>query len=135
MKNRITEILGSKYPIIQGAMRLITPGGGTAAAVSRSGAFGIIAASGLDGDRLRAEIWKARSLTDNPFGINIPSLWPWPKKALRNYNRIDIIQTLDHERLAHSLCWNTEDRQEGMKSFVEKPIPCLRENNTIHGAF
>jgi enoyl-[acyl-carrier protein] reductase II len=81
MKNRITEILGSEYPIIQGAMRLITLGD-MAAASSRAGAFGIIAASGLEGDRLRAEIRKARSLTGKPFGINIPIYRPNALEAL-----------------------------------------------------
>ncbi len=42
------------------------------------------------------------------------------KKALQNFTRFDLAQALDHERFAQSLCWNTEDRQEGMKSFVEK---------------
>ena len=81
MKNRVTEILGCEYPILQGAMRLITMGG-MAAAVSRSGAFGIIGASGLEGDRLRAEIRKARSLTPKPFGINIPIYRPNAFEAL-----------------------------------------------------
>lgn len=81
MKNRITEILGTEYPIIQGAMRLITLGE-MAAAVSQSGAFGIIAASGLDGGKLRQEIRKARSLTAKPFGINIPIYRPNAQEAL-----------------------------------------------------
>ena len=81
MRNRVTEILGSEYPIIQGAMRLITLGE-MAAAVSRSGAFGNIAASGLEGDRLRGEIRKARSLTPKPFGINIPVYRPNAFEAL-----------------------------------------------------
>lgn len=81
MKNRVTEILGTEYPIIQGAMRLITLGE-MAAAVSRSGAFGVIGASGLEGDRLRAEIRKARTLTDRPFGINIPIYRPNALEAL-----------------------------------------------------
>jgi len=81
MKNRVTEILGTEYPIIQGAMRLITLGE-MAAAVSRSGAFGVIGASGLEGDRLRAEIRKARTLTDKPFGINIPVYRPNASEAL-----------------------------------------------------
>ena len=81
MKNRITEILGSEYPIIQGAMRLITLGE-MAAAVSRSGAFGLIGASGMEGGRLREEIRKARSLTDKPFGVNIPIYRPNASEAL-----------------------------------------------------
>lgn len=82
MKNRVAEILGSEYPIIQGAMRLITMGE-IAAAVSRSGGFGVIASSGLEGERLRAEIRKARSLTDKPFGINIPIYRPNALEALQ----------------------------------------------------
>jgi len=45
------------------------------------------------------------------------------KKALQNFSRIDLPQALDQERLAQSLCWNSEDREEGMKSFVEKREP------------
>jgi len=81
MKNRVTDILGSEYPILQGAMRLITLGE-MAAAVSRSGAFGIIASSGMEGARLREEIRKTRSITDKPFGINIPIYRPNAAEAL-----------------------------------------------------
>jgi enoyl-[acyl-carrier protein] reductase II len=62
-------------------MRLITLGG-MAAAVSNSGAFGNIGASGLEGDRLRAEIRKAKSLTSKPFGVNIPIYRPNAFEAL-----------------------------------------------------
>lgn len=81
MKNRVVEILGSEVPIIQGAMRLISLGE-MAAAVSRSGGFGVIASSGMEGERLRAEIRKARSLTGRPFGINIPIYRPNALEAL-----------------------------------------------------
>jgi len=81
MKNRVVDILGSEVPIIQGAMRLISLGQ-MAAAVSCSGGFGVIASSGLEGERLRAEIRKARSLTGKPFGINIPIYRPNALEAL-----------------------------------------------------
>ncbi|MBI4831424.1 MAG: nitronate monooxygenase [Candidatus Lindowbacteria bacterium] len=71
MRNRITQILGVKYPFISGPMRQITLGE-MPAAVSNSGGFGQIAASGLSADRLREEIQRARRLTDLPFGVNIP---------------------------------------------------------------
>jgi enoyl-[acyl-carrier protein] reductase II len=74
-KNRVTEILGSSYPIIQGAMRMITLGE-MAAAVSNCGGFGQIAASGLSNDKLRAELIRARELTDRPVGVNIPIYRP-----------------------------------------------------------
>ncbi|HSR10760.1 MAG TPA: enoyl-CoA hydratase/isomerase family protein [Thermodesulfobacteriota bacterium] len=48
------------------------------------------------------------------------------KKALQNYSRIDLPQALDNERLAQSICWNTEDREEGMNSFLEKREPVFK---------
>ncbi len=70
-KNRVTKLLGCKYPIIQGAF------GGfgrsdLAAAVSAAGGFGIITASALrTPEKLRDDIRKARSMTDQPFGVNL----------------------------------------------------------------
>ncbi|MDY6909420.1 MAG: nitronate monooxygenase [Thermodesulfobacteriota bacterium] len=75
MHNRITCILGVKYPLILGAMRRITLGE-MAAAVSNSGGFGQIAASGLSTDQLRAELARALELTSLPVGINIPIYRP-----------------------------------------------------------
>lgn len=70
-KTRVTELLGSKYPIIQGAFG----GFGTsaiAAPVSQAGGFGIITASALRTPAgLREDIRKARSMTDKPFGVNL----------------------------------------------------------------
>jgi NADH:quinone reductase (non-electrogenic) len=68
---RVTQLLGSRYPIIQGAF-----GGfgrsGLAAPVSAAGGFGIITASALrTPERLREDIRKARSVTDAPFGVNL----------------------------------------------------------------
>jgi len=48
------------------------------------------------------------------------------KKALQNYSRIELEQALDYERLAQATCWNTEDREEGMKSFLEKREPIFK---------
>ena len=81
MKNRITALLSCEYPLIQGPMRWITLGE-MAAAVSNSGGFGQIAASGLPGDRLRKELETALKLTDRPIGINIPIYRPNAAEAL-----------------------------------------------------
>ena len=81
MKNRVTEILGTRYPLILGPMRLITLGE-MAAAVSNSGGFGQIGASGASAELLRGEIEKARNLTGSPFGINIPVYRPNAFEAL-----------------------------------------------------
>jgi len=81
MKNRVTEILGTRYPLILGPMRLITLGE-MAAAVSNSGGFGQIGASGASAELLRGEIEKTRNLTGSPFGINIPVYRPNAFEAL-----------------------------------------------------
>ena len=73
--NKVCEILGTKYPIIQGAMAWIAEGD-LASAVSNGGGLGIIAAGGRDADWLRAEIRRTREMTDKPFGVNIMLLAP-----------------------------------------------------------
>ena len=70
MKTRVTEILGIKYPIIQGGLAYLAYGE-LAAAVSNAGGLGQITAATLKtAERLREEIKKTRSLTDEPFGVN-----------------------------------------------------------------
>ena len=71
----INEILGTKYPIIQGGMANIA-NGTFAAACSNAGALGIIATGGLTPDGLRQEIHACRSLTLKPFGVNIMLMHP-----------------------------------------------------------
>ena len=57
----LNEILGTKYPIIQGAMANIATGE-FAAACSNAGGLGIIACGGMTPDILREEIKKCRKL-------------------------------------------------------------------------
>lgn len=66
----VCEILGTEYPVIQGAMARIADCN-LAAAVSNGGGLGIIAAGGQSADWLREEIKKTRKMTDKPFGVNI----------------------------------------------------------------
>ena len=71
----LNEILGTKYPIIQGGMANIATGE-FAAACSNAGALGIIGAGGMNADTLRQNIRRCRELTDKPFGVNIMLLNP-----------------------------------------------------------
>lgn len=77
MKN-ITEILNSKYPLIQGGMANIA-NALLASAVSNAGGFGLIGAGGYDAEWVRQEIRKCRELTDKPFGVNIMLMSPHAK--------------------------------------------------------
>ncbi len=69
-KADICEALGIKYPIIQGAMAWIADSN-LASAVSNAGGLGIIAAGSNTPENIRAEIRRAKELTDKPFGVNI----------------------------------------------------------------
>ena len=70
MKNRVTALLGVKYPIIQAPMGWIARAQ-LAAAVSNAGAMGIIETSSGELDAVREEVKKMRRLTEKPFGVNI----------------------------------------------------------------
>ena len=69
----VCEVLGTEYPIIQGAMARIADAQ-LAAAVSEGGGLGIIASGGETAEWLREQIAKARSLTQKPFGVNLMRL-------------------------------------------------------------
>ena len=75
MKTRITELLKTEYPIIQGAMAWIAEHN-LAAAVSRAGGLGIIAAANAPVDVVREEIRSLKEQTDQPFGVNIMMISP-----------------------------------------------------------
>lgn len=70
IKNRITEMLGVQYPIVQAPMGWIARSQ-LASAVSNAGGLGIIETSSGELDAVREEIKKMRQLTDKPFGVNI----------------------------------------------------------------
>lgn len=70
LKSVICNILGIRYPVIQGGMAWIADAS-LAAAVSEAGGLGLISAVNYGKEAVREEILKARSLTDKPFGVNI----------------------------------------------------------------
>lgn len=71
----INDLLGTKYPIIQGGMANIALGK-FAAAVSNAGGLGLIGSGGYDAARIEKEIYDARQATDKPFGVNLMLLNP-----------------------------------------------------------
>jgi enoyl-[acyl-carrier protein] reductase II len=70
IRNRITDLLGVDYPIIQAPMGWIARAQ-LASAVSNAGGMGIIETSSGRLDEIRGEIKKMRELTSKPFGVNI----------------------------------------------------------------
>ncbi|MGB9665498.1 MAG: NAD(P)H-dependent flavin oxidoreductase, partial [Ignavibacteria bacterium] len=73
MKNRITELFGIEYPIIQAGMVWVS-GYKLAVAVSECGGLGLIGAGSMKPELLREHIKKAKEKTSKPFGVNIPLL-------------------------------------------------------------
>lgn len=73
IKNRITELFGIKYPIVQAGMVWVS-GYKLAVAVSECGGLGLIGAGSMKPDLLREHIQKAKEKTSKPFGVNIPLL-------------------------------------------------------------
>ncbi len=80
-KTRITELLGIRYPLLQGGMAWIT-GWEMAAAVSNAGGLGTIASATMEPEELMSNIAQAREATVNPFAVNIPLRLPSSKKAM-----------------------------------------------------
>jgi enoyl-[acyl-carrier protein] reductase II len=68
--NRVTEMTGTDYPIIQAPMGWIARAQ-LASAVSNAGGLGIIETSSGELDNIKVEVAKMRELTDKPFGMNV----------------------------------------------------------------
>ncbi len=83
MENRICELFGIKYPIIQGGM-VWCSGWRLASAVSREGGLGLIGAGSMHPDNLRDHIKKCReSCGVLPFGVNVPLLYPQIEEIIK----------------------------------------------------
>jgi enoyl-[acyl-carrier protein] reductase II len=75
MQNRITNLFGIQYPIVQAGM-IWCSGWELASAVSNAGGLGIIGAGSMYPDVLRMQIKKCKLATDKPFAVNLPLLYP-----------------------------------------------------------
>lgn len=73
--NPICKLFNIKYPIIQAGM-VWCSGWKLASAVSNAGGLGIIGAGSMYPEVLRTHLQKCKSATDQPFGVNIPLLYP-----------------------------------------------------------
>jgi enoyl-[acyl-carrier protein] reductase II len=82
--NRITQLTGTQYPIIQAPMGWIARSQ-LAAAVSNAGGLGVIETSSGELDNIKLEVAKMRELTDKPFGMNVALSY------VRDSNIIDFV--------------------------------------------
>ena len=75
MKTRVTELFGIEVPIICGGMVWISSPK-LVAAVGNAGGLGLLAGGSSSPDSLAEQIDRTRRMTDKPFGVNIPLMWP-----------------------------------------------------------
>ena len=80
--NRITQLFGIEYPIIQGGM-VWCSGWRLASAVSNNGGLGLLGAGSMHCDTLTEHIRKMKEATDRPWGVNVPLLYPEIDKLMR----------------------------------------------------
>jgi len=124
-KTRVTELLGCRYPIVQGAF------GGfgrsvLAAPVSEAGGFGIIEATALGTpEKLRNDIHKARSMTDKPFGVNL---------SLIGHPRIDELRDVAIEERVAAIFTSAYKAEEHGKRIKAAGIPWIHKVGTIKHA-
>lgn len=82
MKTRLTELLGTEYPIIQGGMAWVAEHH-LAAGVSEAGGLGLIGAASAPGEWVREQVRKAKALTQKPFGVNIMLMSPYADEVAK----------------------------------------------------
>ena len=75
MNNKITQLFGIKYPLVQAGM-IWCSGWELASAVSNAGGLGIIGSGSMYPDVLREHIQKCKLHTSKPFAVNLPLLYP-----------------------------------------------------------
>ncbi|MBQ8239084.1 MAG: nitronate monooxygenase [Oscillospiraceae bacterium] len=89
IQSPICEMLGIRYPVFQGGMAWIADGK-LAAAVSEGGGLGIIGAGNAPASYVREQIKILKSLTNQPFGVNVMLLSPFAD---------DVAQVLAEEKV------------------------------------
>ena len=112
MTNRITSLFGIKYPIIQAGM-IWCSGWKLASAVSNSGGLGIIGAGSMYPEILREHIQKCKKATKQPFGVNVPLLYPDIENLIKTIveENVSIVFT----SAGNPAIWTKQLKERGIK--------------------
>lgn len=87
--NKITDLFGIKYPLVQGGM-IWCSGWRLASAVSNSGGLGIIGSGSMYPEVLREHIEKCKQATNMPFAVNLPMLYPDIDEHIKSIIDLDV---------------------------------------------
>lgn len=99
LRTSFTDLLGIEHPIVSAGMAG-SAGGQLAGRVSEAGGLGVIGASAQTPEWIRAEVGRARELTDRPFAVNL--------LLFRNEELVEAV--LEHEPSVLSTAWAREDQ-------------------------
>jgi|TARA_B100001059_G_scaffold51366_1_gene44902 enoyl-[acyl-carrier protein] reductase II len=112
MTNRITSLFGIRYPIIQAGM-IWCSGWKLASAVSNSGGLGIIGAGSMYPEILREHIQKCKKATKQPFGVNVPLLYPDIENLIKTIveENVSIVFT----SAGNPAIWTKQLKERGIK--------------------
>ena len=94
MQTRVTGLLKTEYPIIQGGMAWVADYH-LAAAVSNGGGLGMIGAANAPAEWVAEQIREVRKRTDRPFGVNIMLMSPHADEVARTVarERVPVVTT------------------------------------------
>lgn len=110
--NRVTQLFGIDYPIIQAGM-IWASGWRLASAVSNAGGLGIIGSGSMYPDVLREHIIKCKAATNKPFAVNVPMLYPDIDKHMQIImeEKVPIIFT----SAGNPKTWTNSLKEQGIK--------------------
>ena len=110
--NRICDLFGIKYPIVQGGM-VWCSGWRLVSAVSNAGGLGLIGAGSMHPEVLREHIRKCSEATDKPFGVNIPLMYPQIEEIMKIVveEKVKIVFT----SAGNPKAWTSYLKQNGIK--------------------
>ena len=81
LRTSLCDLLGIKYPILQGGMAWVSTAE-LAAAVSEAGGLGIIGSGHAPTEWLEEQIKLAKKLTNKPFGVNVMLMSPFVEQNM-----------------------------------------------------
>lgn len=112
MNNRVTELFKIKYPIIQAGM-VWCSGWKLASAVSNAGGLGLLGAGSMHPEVLIEHIEKCKKATKNPFGVNVPLMYPQVEEIMKII--IDMKVPVVFTSAGNPKTWTSKLQQNGIK--------------------
>jgi enoyl-[acyl-carrier protein] reductase II len=127
MDNRVTSLFNIKYPIVQAGM-IWCSGWRLVSAVSNAGGLGVIGSGSMYPDVLRDHIIKCKEATDQPFGVNLPLLYPDMEEHVKSV--IDLGVKIVFTSAGNPATWTSKFKDQGItvvhvvanRKFAEKAL-------------